>query len=192
MKLPLSSEIRIERASDDNASVLLAYLEQRCDAQTVPKRWHGAIVERAESRFLYVKHFRDVLESGVFREVDELPTGRSFYEEYLKLIMDKVGSELFEQRWGKALTLLAASRYPVPLDLLHDWGLPSGTGAEALRDLRGMFSIRSWSGRGRRWYLLMQVPIGKSALSLKYSRTYRLGDVEETESVFGMQVDVGL
>ena len=59
--------------------------------------------------------------------------------------------------------------------------------------LRGMFSIRSWSGRGRRWYFLMQVPFGRSALSLKYSRTYRLSEEEErTESAFGMQVDVTL
>jgi len=59
--------------------------------------------------------------------------------------------------------------------------------------LRGTFSIRSWSGRGKRWYLLMQVPVGKSALSLKYSRTYCLGEEEErTESAFGMQVDVAL
>lgn len=58
--------------------------------------------------------------------------------------------------------------------------------------LRGMFSIRSWSGRGRRWYLLAQVPIGKSTLSLKYSRTYRLGEEEQTKSAFGMQVDVAL
>jgi competence ComEA-like helix-hairpin-helix protein len=56
--------------------------------------------------------------------------------------------------------------------------------------LRGMFSIRNWSGRGRRWYFLMKVPVGKGAFSVKYSRTWRLGaETEEAESAFGMQMD---
>ena len=59
--------------------------------------------------------------------------------------------------------------------------------------LRGMFSIRNWSGRGRRWVLLMKVPVGKGAFSVKYSRTCRLdAETEETESAFGMQMDVAL
>ncbi|MCD6336318.1 MAG: helix-hairpin-helix domain-containing protein [Candidatus Latescibacteria bacterium] len=59
--------------------------------------------------------------------------------------------------------------------------------------LFGMFSIRNWSGRGRRWVLLMKVPVGKGAFSMKYSRTRRLNaETEEIESAFGMQMDVAL
>ena len=59
--------------------------------------------------------------------------------------------------------------------------------------LRGMFSVRNWTGRGRRWVLLMKVPVGKGAFSVKYSRTCRLDtETEETESAFGMQMDVAL
>jgi len=59
--------------------------------------------------------------------------------------------------------------------------------------LFGMFSIRNWSGRGRRWYFLMKVPVGKGAFSAKYSHTRRLNaETEEIESAFGMQMDVAL
>ena len=121
--------------AEENRALIRGYLREHGPAVLQSPAAVERVLDLSGGVFLYAVHFARALSAGAYSGVDDLPKARRFYSDYLTRLRDRVGPELYETVYEKALLLLVAAQTPVTRAELHRWGLPADRLAFALRDV---------------------------------------------------------
>lgn len=124
----------IDPAGDSNRSLLRQWLASRGGVQD--RQLIDLIVERAQGRFLYVRHFARALQGRVFGSASDLPRAEAFYAAYFQRLRDQVGEDLFGTAYRPILLLLLAAQQPISFEMLVGWGVGRQRLATAFPELR--------------------------------------------------------
>ena len=141
-------ELRVGPDEAEHRAVLRAYVAKRLarprpDGQgTLPAAWAEPLIDQAGGSFLYVFHFCQALHFGVYSDLSQLPPPAAYYPSFFEHLRGRVGDELFESHYARALSLIAVAREPLGLAHLTAWGLERGRLVVVLDDLADLLRSR--------------------------------------------------
>ncbi len=135
------SPVLIEPNSGENKKTLLEHLGKYFPE--IDKDGRGAIVDRAEGRFLHVEMLGRGLREGAFDLSPEkaLPQPSEIVTRYLDWLSGSVrGMPVYGRALKETVAFLAVAVMPVPLECLIDWGIDPRWVEEIVIDLQGLLA----------------------------------------------------
>ncbi len=141
-------ELRIGPEDAEHRAVLRSYVAKhlarpRPDGQgALPVAWAEPLIDQAGGSFLYVFHYCRALHLGVYADLAELPPPAAYYPAFFEHLRGRVGNDLFEGHYARALALIAVAREPVGLTHLEAWGLKRSDLIVILDDLADLLRTR--------------------------------------------------
>src|SRR5205085_470898 len=82
------------------------------------------------------------LHFGVYADLAQLPPPAAYYPAFFEHLRARVGNDLFEAHYARALALLAVAREPLGLTHLTAWGLERSRLVVMLDDLADLLRSR--------------------------------------------------
>ena len=141
-------ELRVGPEDPQHRAVLLSYVAKRLNRPRpngegpLPAAWAGPLIDLAGGSFLYTYHFCQALHYGIYTDLTQLPPPASYYPAFFEHLLGRVGNELFENHYAKALALIAVAREPVSMTHLSAWGLNRSRLIVILDDLADLLRTR--------------------------------------------------
>jgi hypothetical protein len=141
-------ELRVGPDQPEHRTVLRSYVEKRLAQPRpdgrgpLPAAWAEPLINQAGGSFLYVFHYCRALHFGVYTDLGQLPPPAAYYPAFFEHLRGRVGNDVFEGHYARALALIAAAREPVGLTHLTAWGLERSRLVVVLDDLADLLRSR--------------------------------------------------
>ncbi len=101
-------------------ALLREYLEENLREDLKTEENIKSIINKAKSKFLYVYHFKNILNEGiVIKDTERIPSYKELYPGYMKLVMEKF-SQVGQKNYLDVLLLLTASLQPLTTEMIGD------------------------------------------------------------------------